>query len=86
MCLTFIELQRYSKVDLQVSNNILHIRTCADSCRALQNLILYLANDGDLNNPDDSCSYIDDDISVQVSLQIGLCVRHGYEQADIHLR
>lgn len=38
----------HPKLDLRATNNIVHIRTCADSCRALQNLITYFANDGDL--------------------------------------
>ena len=39
------------KLDLKVTNNTVHIRTCADSCSALTKLILYLANDGDLKGP-----------------------------------
>ncbi|KAI4468676.1 autophagy-related 2 isoform a [Holotrichia oblita] len=35
-------------IDLRASNNILHIRTCADSGRALMQLITYFASDGDL--------------------------------------
>ncbi|XP_044263557.1 autophagy-related protein 2 homolog A isoform X3 [Tribolium madens] len=42
--------------DLRASNNIIHIRTCADSARALTQLIKYLANYGDLVLPDDSTS------------------------------
>ncbi|XP_023222946.1 autophagy-related protein 2 homolog B-like isoform X2 [Centruroides sculpturatus] len=38
----------HPKLDLRAMNNMVHIRTCADSCRALQNLITYFANDGDL--------------------------------------
>ncbi|XP_063976895.1 autophagy-related protein 2 homolog B [Diachasmimorpha longicaudata] len=36
------------RVDLRASNNVLHIRTCADSGRALTQLLTYFANDGDL--------------------------------------
>ncbi|XP_038074084.1 autophagy-related protein 2 homolog A-like [Patiria miniata] len=39
------------KIDLKVSNNMVHLRTCADSCTALARLILYLANDGDHQSP-----------------------------------
>ena len=39
------------KIDLKVSNNVVHLRTCADSCTALARLILYLANDGDHSPP-----------------------------------
>ncbi|KAF5280262.1 hypothetical protein FQR65_LT03070 [Abscondita terminalis] len=35
-------------IDLRASNNVVHIRTCADSGRALTQLITYFANDGDL--------------------------------------
>ncbi|KAF5283909.1 hypothetical protein FQA39_LY04729 [Lamprigera yunnana] len=35
-------------IDLRASNNIVHIRTCADSGRALTQLITYFACDGDL--------------------------------------
>lgn len=36
------------KVELRASNNIFHIRTCSDSCRALMQLLTYYAYDGDL--------------------------------------
>ncbi|XP_076166580.1 autophagy-related 2 isoform X3 [Ptiloglossa arizonensis] len=36
------------RVDLRASNNVLHVRTCSDSGRALIQLLTYLANDGDL--------------------------------------
>lgn len=36
------------RVDLRASNNILHVRTCSDSCRALMQLLTYFASDGDL--------------------------------------
>ncbi|KAK4884514.1 hypothetical protein RN001_000785 [Aquatica leii] len=35
-------------IDLRASNNIVHIRTCADSGRALTQLITYFASDGDV--------------------------------------
>nr|XP_054759186.1 autophagy-related protein 2 homolog B-like [Lytechinus pictus] len=35
------------KTELKVSNNVVHIRTCADSCSALARLLLYLSSDGD---------------------------------------
>lgn len=38
-------------VDLRASNNIVHIRTCSDSARALGQLITYFACDGDLIEP-----------------------------------
>ncbi|XP_063919299.1 autophagy-related protein 2 homolog B isoform X2 [Zophobas morio] len=42
--------------DLRAANNIIHIRTCADSARALTQLIKYLANYGDLVPPEDGTS------------------------------
>jgi len=36
------------KVDLSMSNNVLNIHTCSDSCAALMKLIKYIASDGDL--------------------------------------
>ncbi|XP_031843330.1 autophagy-related 2 [Nomia melanderi] len=36
------------RVDLRASNNVLHIRTCSDSGRALIQLLTYFASDGDL--------------------------------------
>lgn len=35
-------------IDLRASNNIVHIRTCSDTARALMQLITYFATDGDL--------------------------------------
>lgn len=35
-------------IDLTMSNSMLNIRTCADSCVALMKLIKYLASDGDM--------------------------------------
>jgi autophagy-related protein 2 len=42
------------RVDLRASNNILHVRTCADSGKALTDLLTYFASDGDLMSMDDS--------------------------------
>nr|XP_012226127.1 PREDICTED: autophagy-related protein 2 homolog B isoform X1 [Linepithema humile] len=39
------------RVDLRASNNVLHVRTCSDSGRALMQLLTYVANDGDLQQP-----------------------------------
>ncbi|KZC06215.1 Autophagy-related protein 2 like protein B [Dufourea novaeangliae] len=36
------------RVDLRASNNVLHVRTCSDSGRALVQLLTYFASDGDL--------------------------------------
>ncbi|XP_043525615.1 autophagy-related protein 2 homolog B isoform X2 [Frieseomelitta varia] len=36
------------RVDLRASNNVLHVRTCSDSGRALIQLLTYFVNDGDL--------------------------------------
>ncbi|XP_012057436.1 PREDICTED: autophagy-related protein 2 homolog B [Atta cephalotes] len=39
------------RVDLRASNNVLHVRTCSDSGRALMQLLTYIANDSDLQQP-----------------------------------
>ncbi|KAJ7388217.1 Autophagy protein [Desmophyllum pertusum] len=36
------------EVELRMSNNTVHVRTCSDSCSALLQLIQYIAADGDL--------------------------------------
>lgn len=38
------------QTDLRASNNIIHIRTCADSAVALMELVKYIASDGDLRD------------------------------------
>ena len=35
-------------MDLSMTNNMLNVRTCADSCVALMKLVQYFASDGDL--------------------------------------
>ena len=37
------------KFELQSSLNVVHLRTCADSCRLFLDLLTYLAEDGDLD-------------------------------------
>ena len=39
--------------DLAMSNNMLHIRTCSDSCVDLMKFIKYFASDGDLQKNND---------------------------------
>ncbi|XP_071542076.1 autophagy-related protein 2 homolog A [Panulirus ornatus] len=50
LCLRMVEdlKEKKPKIDLMASNNVIHIRTCADSCKALLELLIYLASDGDL--------------------------------------
>ncbi|BES90892.1 autophagy-specific gene 2 [Nesidiocoris tenuis] len=48
LSLRLSDQQNLPKLDLKASNNILHIRTCADSAAALAQLITYFASDGDL--------------------------------------
>ena len=40
-----------TRCELKVRNNLLHVRTCPDSMRALGDLINYLACVGDLRDP-----------------------------------
>ncbi|XP_011343662.1 autophagy-related protein 2 homolog B isoform X2 [Ooceraea biroi] len=44
------------RVDLRASNNVLHVRTCSDSGRALMQLLTYIANDSDLQQPSSATS------------------------------
>uniref|UniRef100_A0AAR2JFN0 Autophagy related 2A n=1 Tax=Pygocentrus nattereri TaxID=42514 RepID=A0AAR2JFN0_PYGNA len=37
--------------ELRCSNNVVHVRTCADSCAALVNMLQYLVSQGDLHPP-----------------------------------
>ncbi|KAK6182870.1 hypothetical protein SNE40_010457 [Patella caerulea] len=62
--------QKYPKTDLRLNTNRINIRTCSDSCRALADIIVYFASDGDLKPEvneqeesliDDEDSYKDDD-------------------------
>ncbi|XP_077993352.1 autophagy-related protein 2 homolog A-like [Glandiceps talaboti] len=62
------KISKYPKVDLQASNNVLNIRTCADSCDALRKLIVYFANDGDLNPPIPRSSQPSQDMSTAKSM------------------
>lgn len=39
------------RLDLCASNNVLHIRTCSDSFKALTEVLTYFVNDGDLAEP-----------------------------------
>ena len=41
-------VQGHPQVELRMSNNTVHVRTCSDSCSALLQLIQYIAADGDL--------------------------------------
>ena len=54
------------KFELQTSLNVVHLRTCADSCRLLMQLLTYLADDGDLDEKGVSLS---EDSSVTGSIQ-----------------
>lgn len=40
--------QMHPKIDLRASTNVAHIRTCADSAKAVTELLMYFASDGDL--------------------------------------
>lgn len=42
-------VQTDSRFELHCSSDIVHIRTCSDSCAALMNLIQYIASYGDLH-------------------------------------
>ncbi|ELW47207.1 Autophagy-related protein 2 like protein B [Tupaia chinensis] len=44
--------QTEPRFELHCSSDVVHIRTCSDSCAALMNLIQYIASYGDLHAPD----------------------------------
>ena len=50
MSLRLIDIvkNKLPRIDLVASNNVIHIRTCADSFKALLELMIYVAGDGDL--------------------------------------
>lgn len=54
----------FPKFDLRAAMNDVHVRTCADSGRALAQLIGYLAAEGDLLPQDDGASDVEDNESV----------------------
>lgn len=43
--------QTEPRFELHCSSDVVHIRTCSDSCAALMNLIQYVASYGDLHAP-----------------------------------
>lgn len=47
---------KFPSFELQTSFNVVRIRTCADSCRLLLDLITYLAEDGDFEERDITAS------------------------------
>ncbi|XP_012533981.1 autophagy-related protein 2 homolog B-like [Monomorium pharaonis] len=51
------------RVDLRASNNVLHVRTCSDSGRALMQLLTYIANDGDLQQSSNTINSSTENIS-----------------------
>ncbi|KAL1379044.1 hypothetical protein pipiens_003861, partial [Culex pipiens pipiens] len=61
----------FPKFDLRTAINDVHVRTCADSGRALAQLIGYLASEGDLVVQDDGSSEIGDDTSSVGGLPMG---------------
>lgn len=56
------------RVDLRASNNVLHIRTCSDSGRALMQLLTYVANDGDLQQQSNSAPSRDSTESIPTTV------------------
>lgn len=43
--------QKEPRFELRCSSDVIHIRTCSDSCAALMNVIQYVASYGDLLPP-----------------------------------
>lgn len=46
-----VVIQTKPRFELHCSSDVIHIRTCSDSCAALMNLIQYIASYGDLHPP-----------------------------------
>lgn len=46
-----VAVQTKPRFELHCSSDVIHIRTCSDSCAALMNLIQYVASYGDLHPP-----------------------------------
>lgn len=67
--------QGHPQVELRMSNNTVHVRTCSDSCSALLQLIQYIAADGDLV-PSYEPETPDSAKTPSVCLQIQLLVAH----------
>ena len=67
--------QGHPQVELRMSNNTVHVRTCSDSCSALLQLIQYIAADGDLV-PSYEPETPDTAKTPSVCLQIQLLVAH----------
>lgn len=59
--------QRYPKTDLRVSSDRVNLRTCADSCIMLIDLIRYLAEDGDLTYPEPQDLHTDTETDISVN-------------------
>ncbi|XP_071833635.1 autophagy-related protein 2 homolog A-like isoform X2 [Apostichopus japonicus] len=47
-------VRKSPQFELRVRNDMIHIRTCADSCSALASLLIYLASDGDIRTSSSS--------------------------------
>ncbi|KAL5272819.1 hypothetical protein ACHWQZ_G000851 [Mnemiopsis leidyi] len=41
------------QLEVDIKNNMLHIGTCADTCAALRDLLVYVSSEGDLHDPGD---------------------------------
>ncbi|XP_014663890.1 PREDICTED: autophagy-related protein 2 homolog B-like isoform X2 [Priapulus caudatus] len=74
--------RRYPKVDMRASNNILHIRTCADSCIAMQRLLTYLAADGDLTG--DSISTASSKVSTTETARSDSPLQGSVHGSEVH--
>lgn len=47
-----MSVQTEPRFELHCSSDVVHIRTCSDSCAALMNLIQYIASYGDFHAAD----------------------------------
>lgn len=71
----------WPKTDMRVQANKMELRTCADSCRALVDLIMYFARDGDLDPKLSSTSEDGDSLSSQSTPRQGSEERRRSEES-----
>ena len=60
-----------------MSSNIVHLRTCYDSCRALAELINYVASDGDLSIDADLRQDLETKLKVRQKVNVAVPVKYS---------
>ncbi|XP_076030640.1 autophagy-related 2 [Oratosquilla oratoria] len=85
LCLRQVDDKTHSqpKIDLCASNNVIHIRTCADSCKALMELLIYMASDGDLTQEAESVPEVPEDSATPSEPEEGFFTP-PYRESTVH--